>query len=91
MYGEMSETCRKKNPRRADEGRRDQERGSRRRATRMYDGMTVNAALRGLGYPNDVHVHHGFRVTASTRLSGLGVNRNWTERQSTHASETGFG
>jgi len=51
---------------------------------RMVSDMTFNAALRRMGYPNTVHVHHGFRTTASTNLNEMGWNFDWIERQLAH-------
>lgn len=51
---------------------------------RMLSEMTFNAALRRMGYGRDVHVHHGFRTTASTNLNELGWNSDWIERQLAH-------
>lgn len=45
---------------------------------------TFSAALRSLGYSGDVHVHHGFRQTASTNLNEQGWNHDWIERQLAH-------
>lgn len=47
---------------------------------------TFNAALRSMGFSGDVHVAHGFRSMAATRLNEMGT---WTvdaiERQLAHA------
>ncbi len=51
---------------------------------RMVSDMTFNAALRRIGYTNDVHVHHGFRTMASTNLNEMGWNFDWIERQLAH-------
>lgn len=51
---------------------------------RMMSDMAFNAALRRLGYTNGIHVHHGFRTTASTNLNELGWNADWVERQLAH-------
>lgn len=59
---------------------------SPRDPAKMVSDMTFNAALRRLGFPKDVHVHHGFRVTASTTLNELGFNRDWIERQLAHVT-----
>lgn len=45
---------------------------------------TVNAALRRLGYDNDVFTAHGFRSMASTLLNELGWNPDAIERQLSH-------
>ena len=47
--------------------------------------MTVNAALRRLGYGPDEMTGHGFRSTASTILNEQGWNRDAIERQLAHA------
>ena len=57
---------------------------SPRDAKRMVSDMTFNAALRRMGYTNDVHVHHGFRTMASTNLNEMGWNFDWIERQLAH-------
>jgi len=59
---------------------------SPRDPNRMVSDMTFNSALRRLGYKNSVHVHHGFRTTASTNLNELGWNADWIERQLAHVS-----
>lgn len=51
---------------------------------RTLSEMTFNAALRRLGYTRDIHVHHGFRTTASTNLNEMGWNADWIERQLAH-------
>ncbi|NOX40954.1 MAG: tyrosine-type recombinase/integrase [Alphaproteobacteria bacterium] len=57
---------------------------SPRDRNRMVSDMTFNSALRRLGYTNDIHVHHGFRTTASTNLNEMGWNADWIERQLAH-------
>lgn len=57
---------------------------SPRDPARMLSDMAFNAALRRMGYSNDVHVHHGFRTTASTNLNEFGWNADWIERQLAH-------
>ncbi|WP_146193056.1 integrase arm-type DNA-binding domain-containing protein [Maritimibacter sp. 55A14] len=57
---------------------------SPRDPARMLSEMTFNAALRRMGYTQDVHVHHGFRTTASTNLNEMGWNADWIERQLAH-------
>lgn len=52
--------------------------------SRMLSEMTFNGALRRMGYTRDVHVHHGFRTTASTNLNEMGWNADWIERQLAH-------
>lgn len=54
---------------------------------RMLSEMTFNAALRRMGYGGDVHVHHGFRTTASTNLNEMGWNADWIERQLAHVPQ----
>lgn len=51
---------------------------------RMLSEMTFNAALRRMGYTRAVHVHHGFRTTASTNLNEMGWKADWIERQLAH-------
>lgn len=51
---------------------------------RMMSEMTFNAALRRMRYPREVHVHDGFRTTASTILNEMGWNADWIERQLAH-------
>jgi integrase len=51
---------------------------------RTLSNMAFNSALRRIGYTNDVHVHHGFRTTASTNLNEMGWNSDWIERQLAH-------
>lgn len=46
---------------------------------------TLNAALRTMGYSGDVHVAHGFRGMAATRLNEMGWNPDAIERQLAHA------
>lgn len=43
--------------------------------------MTVNAALRRIGYAKEEITGHGFRSMASTLLNELGWNRDAIERQ----------
>ena len=57
---------------------------SPRDPNRMLSEMTFNTALRRMGYTPNVHVHHGFRTTASTNLNELGWNADWIERQLAH-------
>lgn len=57
---------------------------SPRDPARLLSEMTFNAALRRMGYTPDVHVHHGFRTTASTNLNEQGWNADWIERQLAH-------
>ena len=53
---------------------------------RTMSEVTLNHALRRLGYGNDRHVHHGFRTTASTNLNEMGWNSDWIESQLAHVS-----
>lgn len=46
--------------------------------------MTVNAALRRLGYDSETMTGHGFRHMASTLLNELGFNGDAIERQLSH-------
>lgn len=57
---------------------------SPRDPSKLLSEMTFNAALRRMGYTRDVHVHHGFRTTASTNLNEMGWNADWIERQLAH-------
>jgi integrase len=45
---------------------------------------TINAALRGMGYPKEEMTGHGFRSMASTLLNENGWNRDAIERQLAH-------
>jgi integrase len=45
---------------------------------------TLNQALRRMGYAHDVHVSHGFRVTASTLLHELEYDESTIELQLAH-------
>jgi integrase len=51
--------------------------------------MTINAALRYLGYGQKVFCGHGFRSMASTILNERGYNSDWIERQLAHAERNG--
>lgn len=53
--------------------------------SRCMSENTVNGGLRRLGYTNDEMTGHGFRSMASTLLNELGWNRDWVERQLSHA------
>lgn len=44
-------------------------------------------ALRRMGYQKHEMSVHGFRSIASTRLNGLGYNRDWIERQLAHGEQ----
>lgn len=47
--------------------------------------MTINAALRRLGYDQGEHCAHGFRAMASTLLNEQGWPSDVIERQLAHA------
>jgi integrase len=51
---------------------------------RPISDVTINAALRYLGYKKEEICGHGFRSTASTLLNEQGYNRDWIERQLAH-------
>lgn len=51
---------------------------------RPMSEVTVNAALRRLGYDKDSMTGHGFRHMASTLLNEMGQNRDAIERQLSH-------
>jgi integrase len=51
---------------------------------RPISDMTVNAALRRLGYDSETMTGHGFRHMASTLLNELGFNGDAIERQLSH-------
>jgi integrase len=51
---------------------------------KMLSENAFNKALRALGAGTAIHVHHGFRKTASTNLNEMGWNRDWIERQLAH-------
>lgn len=55
-----------------------------RSSSRPMSDMTVNAALRRLGYPKEEMTGHGFRHMATTLLNELGFNRDAIERQMAH-------
>lgn len=55
-----------------------------RSAKRPMSDMTVNAALRRLGYAKEEMTGHGFRHMATTLLNELGFNRDAIERQMAH-------
>lgn len=55
-----------------------------RSPSRPMSDMTVNAALRRLGYPKEELTGHGFRHMATTLLNELGFNRDAIERQMAH-------
>ncbi|MFV0443902.1 MAG: tyrosine-type recombinase/integrase, partial [Planctomycetaceae bacterium] len=57
---------------------------SSHRSGRPISNMTMNNALKSMGYDSDRHVPHGFRSTASTNLNELGWNSDWIERQLAH-------
>lgn len=57
-----------------------------RSAERPISDVTLNAALRRLGFSADQVTAHGFRGMASTLLNGeLGFNADWIERQLAHS------
>jgi integrase len=51
---------------------------------RPMSEVTLNAALRRLGFSKDEHCPHGFRTTASTRLNELGFPPSDIELQLAH-------
>lgn len=55
--------------------------------TKMMSDNTFNKALRAMGYTNKRHVHHGFRITASTLMNEMGWNADWIERQLAHIEQ----
>lgn len=55
-----------------------------RTPTRPISEVTMNAALRRLGFTKEEATPHGFRTTASTLLNEGGWNRDWIERQLAH-------
>jgi integrase len=57
--------------------------GARTR-TRPISDMTINAALRRMGYDRDTMTGHGFRHMASTLLNELGFKPEAIERQLSH-------
>lgn len=59
---------------------------SLRTGERCMSENTVNAALRGMGYPKEVHTAHGFRATARTILDEVLAERvDLIEHQLAHA------
>jgi len=52
---------------------------------RPMSDMTVNAALRALGYTQDRMTGHGFRAMANTLLAEMGWSMDAVERQLAHA------
>ncbi|MBT9512806.1 MAG: integrase arm-type DNA-binding domain-containing protein [Acidovorax sp.] len=57
-----------------------------RTGERPMSENTVNAALRGMGYSNEVHTGHGFRATARTIMDEvLGERVDLIEHQLAHA------
>jgi integrase len=50
--------------------------------------MTINAALRYLGYAQDEICAHGFRAMASTLLNERGYNSDWIEKQLAHSERS---
>jgi len=59
-----------------------------RTASRCMSNMTLNAALRRLGYDQGEHCAHGFRAMASTLLNEQGWPRDVIERQLAHAERS---
>jgi len=57
--------------------------GARNRNRPMSENA-VNAALRSLGFSNDMMTAHGFRATASTFLNEMGFNPDAIEAQLAH-------
>ena len=55
-----------------------------RARSRPISDMTINAALRRLGYDSDTMTGHGFRHMASTLLNEMGFNGDAIERQLAH-------
>ncbi len=55
-----------------------------RDAKRAMSNVTINAALRRLGYDGETMTGHGFRHMASTLLNELGWNPDAIERQLSH-------
>ena len=55
-----------------------------RDARRPMSDVTINAALRRLGFDKDAMTGHGFRHMASTLLNEMGQNRDAIERQLSH-------
>jgi integrase len=59
---------------------------SLRTGERPMSENTINAALRGMGYAQDVHCAHGFRATARTIMDEvLGLRVDLIEHQLAHA------
>lgn len=54
---------------------------------RPISEVTLNAALRRLGFSKDEHCPHGFRSTASTRLNEMGWDPALIELQLAHAKK----
>jgi integrase len=55
--------------------------------SRPISEVTLNAALRRLGFTKDEHTPHGFRTTASTRLNEMGFPPSDIELQLAHADQ----
>ena len=49
--------------------------------------MTINAALRRMGFPKETMTGHGFRALASTLLNERGWNPDAIERQLSHVEK----
>ena len=52
--------------------------------TKPLSENAFNQALKRLGYGSGIHVHHGYRTTASTNLNEQGWNADWIEAQLAH-------
>lgn len=61
---------------------------SSHRQNRPISNMTMNNALKSMGYDSETHVPHGFRKTASTNLNEQGWNSDWIEAQLAHVEES---
>lgn len=58
-----------------------------RPATKPISDVTLNAALRRMGFSSEEHTTHGWRTTASTLLNEMGYNADWIEAQLAHVPE----
>jgi integrase len=54
---------------------------------RPMSEVTVNGAIRRMGYAKDQMCAHGFRGMASSILNEQGYNRDWIERQLAHGPQ----
>lgn len=59
----------------------------RNEPTRPISDNSVNAALRRMGYEDQL-TGHGIRATISTALNEMGYNEDWIEAQLSHASSS---